>query len=150
MRPRIDHLDITVKDLDREEVFYDALLPLLGFELTMKAKGVEPAYEYRAVDYSGAEFSLSLICPRPDFAEETVCRRRPGAVHHLAFGADSREEVDRVYAQVKDLPGVTIVSPPKLWAEYTPDYYAFFFKDPDGIKLEVVHFDRRGWFGGSV
>ena len=61
-----------------------------------------------------------------------------------------REEVDRVYAQVKDLPGVTIVSPPKLWAEYTPDYYAFFFKDPDGIKLEVVHFDRRGWFGGSV
>lgn len=90
MRPRIDHLDITVKDLDREEVFYDALLPLLGFELTMKAKGDEPAYEYRAVDYSGAEFSLSLICPRPDFAEETVCRRRPGAVHHLAFGADSR------------------------------------------------------------
>ena len=78
MRPRIDHLDITVKDLDREEVFYDALLPLLGFELTMKAKGDEPAYEYRAVDYSGAEFSLSLICPRPDFAEETVCRRRPG------------------------------------------------------------------------
>ena len=58
--------------------------------------------------------------------------------------------MDRVYAQVKDLPGVTIVSPPKLWAEYTPDYYAFFFKDPDGIKLEVVHFDRRGWFGGSV
>ena len=43
MRPRIDHLDITVKDLDREEVFYDALLPLLGFELTMKAKGDEPA-----------------------------------------------------------------------------------------------------------
>lgn len=73
MRPRIDHLDITVKDLDREEVFYDALLPLLGFELTMKAKGDEPAYEYRAVDYSGAEFSLSLICPRP------TLRRRPSA-----------------------------------------------------------------------
>lgn len=147
MTPRIDHLDITVKHLDREEAFYDALLPLLGFDLTWKARGAEPKYEYEAVDYSGPEFTLTLVCPRPAFAGEEICRRKPGAVHHIAFGAESREEVDELYRRVKELPGVTIVSPPQLWAEYAPDYYAFFFKDPDGIKLEIVHFSRRACFG---
>ena len=34
--------------------------------------------------------------------------------------------------------GVEIESPPKEYT-YTPGYYAFFFYDPDGIKLEVVY-----------
>lgn len=146
MTPRIDHIDLTVRDLEREEAFYDALLPLLGFDLANKGKGEEPDFEYRAVDYSHKAFSLTLVCPRPDFAAETVCRRRPGSLHHLAFGAGSREEVDQLYAQVKEIPGVTIVESPKFWADYAPDYYAFFFKDPDGIKLEIVHFDRPSYF----
>ena len=146
MTPRIDHIDLTVRDLDRAEAFYDALLPLLGFDLANKGKGEEPDFEYRAVDYSHKAFSLTLVCPRPDFAEETVCRRRPGSLHHLAFGAESREEVDRLYDLVKEIPRVTIVETPKFWADYAPDYYAFFFKDPDGIKLEIVHFDRPSYF----
>ena len=146
MTPRIDHIDLTVRDLDREEAFYDALLPLLGFDLANKGRGEEPGFEYRAVDYSHKAFSLTLVCPRPAFAEEEVCRRKPGSLHHLAFGAGSREEVDRLYALVKEIPGVSIVSSPKFWADYAPDYYAFFFKDPDGIKLEIVHFDRPSYF----
>ena len=146
MTPRIDHIDLTVRDLDREEAFYDTLLPLLGFDLANKGRGEEPPFEYRAVDYSHKALSLTLVCPRPAFAEETVCRRRPGSLHHLAFGAESREEVDRLYDLVKEIPGVTIVSPPRFWADYAPDYYAFFFKDPDGIKLEIVHFDRPSYF----
>ena len=31
------------------------------------------------------------------------------------------------------------VSEPRLYPEYTPDYYATFFHDPDGIELEIVN-----------
>ena len=119
MAPRIDHIDLTVRDLDREEAFYDALLPLLGFDLANKGRGEEPGFEYRAVDYSHKAFSLTLVCPRPAFAEEEVCRRKPGSLHHLAFGAGSREEVDRLYALVKEIPGCPS-SPPRNSGPTTP------------------------------
>lgn len=146
MRPRVDHIELTVADLVRAERFYDALLPLLGFDLKNKGRGEFPEFQHIEIDYATADFSLGLVNPRPALEGEAVCRRKPGALHHLAFGADSREEVDRLYAQVRTIPGVTIVSPPRLYPEYTSDYYAFFFKDTEGIKLEITCFDRPSYF----
>ena len=41
--------------------------------------------------------------------------------------------------------GATIVSPPREYPEYTPaGYYAFYFKDPEGIKYEIVSSDHGG------
>lgn len=142
MRPAIDHIEITVADLDRAERFYDALLPLLGFDLKHKGRGEFPAWEHTEIDYGTADFSLGLVCPRPALAGEGVCRRKPGSLHHLAFRAESAQQVDALYLAVLSIPGVTVVAPPQLYPEYTPDYYAFFFKDTEGIKLEIVHFDR--------
>jgi len=34
--------------------------------------------------------------------------------------------------------GATILDAPAEY-DYTPGYYAVFFADPDGLKLEVVH-----------
>ena len=64
----------------------------------------------------------------------------------VAFAADSREEVDRLFAQVRAIPGVRIRIPPRCYPEYTPDYYAFFFYDTEGIELEIVHFARKRYF----
>ena len=59
-------------------------------------------------------------------------------MHHLAFRARSRDEVDALHREVEAI-GAVIVSPPRAYPEYTPPgYYAFFFKDPDGIKYEIV------------
>ena len=146
MRPKIDHIELTVQDLDRAERFYDALLPLLGFDLKNKGRGHFPEFEHTEIDYGTADFSLGLVNPRPALKDEEVCRRKPGALHHLAFSADSRGEVDALYAQVSAIPGVTIVSPPRVYPEYTPDYYAFFFKDTEGIKLEITCFDRPSYY----
>jgi catechol 2,3-dioxygenase-like lactoylglutathione lyase family enzyme len=67
-----------------------------------------------------------------------VHRRRPGALHHLAFKVESRADVDRLHKELLQI-GATIVIPPREFPEYTPSgYYALFFKDPDGIKLEIV------------
>ena len=57
---------------------------------------------------------------------------------HLAFRADSRAEVDRLHEEIKAI-GAFIVASPRAYPEYTPaGYYAFFFKDPDGINLANV------------
>lgn len=71
------------------------------------------------------------------FADDTISRRKPGALHHLAFKAESRAEVDELHSQLKEI-GAVIVSGPKLHPEYSPTYYAVFFKDLEGIKYEIV------------
>jgi glyoxylase I family protein len=70
----------------------------------------------------------------------TYDRYRVG-LHHVAFEAGSREVVDERHRWALER-GAEIESPPKEY-DYIPGYYAFFFYDPDGIKLEVVHVPGR-------
>ena len=65
------------------------------------------------------------------------CRRPVYLRYHLAFKADSRDEVDRLHAELKEI-GAMIVDVPRLYTEYGPNYYAVFFKDLEGIKYEIV------------
>jgi catechol 2,3-dioxygenase-like lactoylglutathione lyase family enzyme len=58
-------------------------------------------------------------------------------IHHLAFAASSRDVVDERLRWVR-AQGLQIENDPKEY-EYSPGYYAGFFYDPDGIKLEIVH-----------
>ena len=50
MKPIIDHIQITVKDLKRAEAFYDQLMPILGYDINKKAKGSVPAHEFDVVE----------------------------------------------------------------------------------------------------
>ena len=145
MKPVIDHIHVTVADLERAEKFYDRLLPLLGFDLANKERDAVPEHEYRIVEYHSSNFSFGIVSPRPAYKDERINRRKPGALHHLAFRVDSCVEVDKLYLQVKAL-GAKIVHEPQLYPEYCKDYYAFFFKDSEGIEYEIVHFDRGNYF----
>ena len=81
---------------------------------------------------------FAITSPRSAFAGDTINRRKPGALHHLAFKAESRAEVDRLHREL-DAIGAMIVSPPREYPEYTPPgYYALFFKDLEGIKYEIL------------
>jgi len=121
------------------EPFYDKLLPLLVFKLDKKSDAVIEAHDFYVVEYSHPRLAFAITSPRSAFADETVNRRKPGSLHHLAFKAKSRAEVDRFYAALKEIDA-KIVSAPREYPEYKPPgYYAVFFKDPDGIKYELVH-----------
>ena len=74
-------------------------------------------------------------------AGDSVHRRRPGSLHHLAFRAESRKEVDEVYERIRSI-GAHIVHAPQFFPQHGEHYYACFFKDPSGIKLEVMHEER--------
>ena len=138
MEPIIDHIQITVKDMSVAAPFYDKLLPLLGFDIKRRVSAVIEEHELHVMEYEHPRLGFAINSPRKSFAGDTVNRRKPGALHHLAFKAESRAEVDRLHSELKGI-GATIVSPPREYPEYTPPgYYALFFKDPEGIKYEIV------------
>jgi catechol 2,3-dioxygenase-like lactoylglutathione lyase family enzyme len=57
-------------------------------------------------------------------------------LHHLAFAAPTRAAVDERHQWLLSA-GAEIESAPREY-DYAPGYYAGFFYDPDGIKLEIV------------
>jgi catechol 2,3-dioxygenase-like lactoylglutathione lyase family enzyme len=137
MQPIIDHIQITVKEMTVAVPFYDKFLPLLGFDINSRVDAVIEEHDFHVVDYTHPLLGFTITSPRAPFANDTICRRKPGALHHLAFKAESRSEVDLLHTQLKEI-GAVIVSSPKLYPEYSPDYYAVFFKDIEGIKYEIV------------
>ena len=64
--------------------------------------------------------------------------------HHYAFQLRSRKDVDALQVFLHEL-GAIIVDPA---AEYYDDYYAVFFLDPDGLKLEAMYFLEKVKRGG--
>lgn len=142
MKPVIDHIQITVRDLAIAESFYDKLLPILGFDLNRKAKGRVAKHEFDVVEYMHPNLTFGINSPREKFKEEIINRRKPGALHHLAFRATSREEVDAVYLLIKNI-GAQIIEEPKFFPQHGESYYALFFKDLEGIKYEVVYDERN-------
>ncbi len=123
----IHHIDITVSDPERALAFYDFVLPLIGF------RRIEDAEEGPL--WAGAQVEVGLQAARAD-SKNVHDRRAPG-LHHLAFTAPTREAVDSFYAKLLAAE-VLIFDPPADYPQYAPGYYAVFFGDPDGIKLEYV------------
>ncbi|MEA2308336.1 MAG: glyoxylase family protein [Thermoleophilaceae bacterium] len=131
----IDHLDLVVTDLERSLTFYRELLEPLGYVRTSEIEG-ERGERVVYVGRQGGMGSVSLREVQSD-AHEVPYERYGIGLHHLAFAAESRAQVDE-RARWLRAAGATIESGPEEYG-YTPGYYAVFFYDPDGIKLELVH-----------
>jgi catechol 2,3-dioxygenase-like lactoylglutathione lyase family enzyme len=141
MQPIIDHIQITVKNLESAEPFYDALMPILGFDLAKKSKGRVDAHDFDVIEYAHPLLIFAINSPREVFKNDDVHRRKPGSLHHLAFKASSCNEVDALYEKIEK-SGAQIVDPPQYYPQHGEKYYALFFKDPDGIKYEIVFEER--------
>jgi glyoxylase I family protein len=129
----IHHLDLVVTSLERSVSFYRELLEPLGYSRVGGIVG-ERGEDVRYVSGGGTSIGI-----RDAKVAGEYDRYRVG-VHHVAFEAPSRDVVDERHRWAVE-SGVDIESPPKEY-DYMPGYYAFFFYDPDGIKLEVVHAPR--------
>lgn len=137
MKPIIDHIQITVKDLKVAEGFYDKFLPVLGFDISKKVKAFIEEHDFYVVEYTHELLAFAITSPRQAFKNDTINRRKPGALHHLAFKAESRKEVDKAYLELLKI-GAVIVSEPQIHPEYSDKYYAVYFKDLENIKYEIV------------
>jgi NAD(P)H-dependent flavin oxidoreductase YrpB (nitropropane dioxygenase family)/catechol 2,3-dioxygenase-like lactoylglutathione lyase family enzyme len=124
---RFHHIDITVTDLARSTEFYDRVLPLLGFRRVTDCEGLPV--------WAGTHAEVGLQ-PAQANADRSHDRYSPG-LHHLAFAAPDQAGVDQLHRKLRALR-VEILDPPALYEGYAPGYYAVFFADPDGMKLEYV------------
>ena len=141
MNPIIDHIQITVKNLKTAEPFYDKFLPIIGFDIRRKSSGTVTEHEFDVVEYYHPLLIFAINSPREVFKDDTIHRRKPGALHHLAFKAGSFAEVDRMYLEIKKI-GADIVDEPKFYPDHGENYYALYFKDLEGIKYEIVYEKR--------
>ncbi|HEY1632936.1 MAG TPA: VOC family protein [Rhizomicrobium sp.] len=132
MRGLVHHVDLTVADPDRSRPFYEAVLGFMGYRLAHEdARG----YDFDLVP-PGEGYSIGIKRAEGPNAARPHDRYAPG-LHHLAWRAGSREDVDALHALLTRI-AATILDPPAEYPAYGPGYYAVFFADPDGLKLEFV------------
>jgi len=119
-----DHVDLRVRSFADAVPFYDKFMPLVG--LNHKREIRDHVLYYRKLGKIPAEVVV-LFEDSAHVATQTT----------LAFYAATYEEVDKAAAQLKDV-GVRALEGPILCPEYSETYYAVFFRDPSGNRLEVV------------
>jgi catechol 2,3-dioxygenase-like lactoylglutathione lyase family enzyme len=114
----IDHLGISVTDLDRSIAFYTQALAPLGYELLMTFPGV-------------AGFGADK---KPEFWIAVGEAKQP---IHVAFHAKGRAVVREFHAAAVAAGGKDN-GPPGVRPQYHEHYYGAFVHDPDGHNIEAV------------
>ena len=116
-----DHVKIGVRDAEASRTFYKTVLEPLG---------IPPIWEAD----SGAQFANLVV----------TANAEPGGPIHIAFVAESREQVDAFYRAGIDA-GFRDNGPPGVREQYSSEaagrYYAAFLLDPDGNNVEAVRRD---------
>ncbi len=120
-----DHVDLRVASVAAVRPFYDAFLKPFGFRGKPQADG------------SVVYVRVAQHAVREGFALLEDPGHRPNATR-LAFAAASPAEVDRI-AEIARRAGARAFEPPAECPEIGPHYYAAFFEDPAGNRLEVVN-----------
>jgi predicted enzyme related to lactoylglutathione lyase len=121
MRRCFDHIDLRVPRLEKVAAFYETLLPVLGFT---RCVAVEGWLQYEVPNDEVGEF----------FGVTESPSHIPNEIR-VAFRAESAAEVDRI-AEVAIRAGAHKVEGPM---DYESGYYAVFFEDPCGNRLEVCY-----------
>lgn len=129
----IDHIYIAVADLARSEAFYDLVLrDALAFRKNKFALDGDPH-----VQYFNRHFGFVLRPARRSAPHDPYA---PG-LHHFCLRVES---IDDVAAAARTLRSLGVMaSEAKNYTEYAPDYWASFFTDPDGIRLEVTNYRQE-------
>lgn len=131
----IDHIYLTVSDLQASEQFYDlVLIKTLGFR-----KNKFSLCGDLHIQYFNRHFGLVL---RPSRVRAKHEPYSPG-LHHVCLRVDSAADVHSVASQLRAL-GIAATEATR-YPEYASDYTATFFESPDGIRLEVTNYreERR-------
>jgi glyoxylase I family protein len=129
----VHHVDLVVSSIDRSLPFYRDLLGPMGWHGLSEVEGERGETIWYL---TGPGTAVGLRAAQPARLGERYDRYSVG-LHHVAFEAFSRRAVDERAEWLRE-HGAEIESGPEEYG-YLPGYYAVFFYDPDGIKLEILH-----------
>jgi catechol 2,3-dioxygenase-like lactoylglutathione lyase family enzyme len=132
----VHHVALVVSSIERSLPFYRDLLAPLGWHGLAEVEGERGETFFLL---SGPDTAIGLREAQTRTIEP-YDRYRVG-LHHLCLQAGSRAEVDE-RAEWLRAGGAEIESGPQEYG-YAPGYYAVFFYDPDGLKLELMHVPDR-------
>jgi len=125
----IDHIYFSVSDMARSEAFYDTVLvQVLGFRKNRFTLAGDPH-----VQFYNRHFGIVLRPARAATAHNPYA----AGLHHFCLRVDSVADVVAT-AQALQAAGIAATDAAQ-WPDYAPDYWATFFTDPDGLRLEVTN-----------
>jgi catechol 2,3-dioxygenase-like lactoylglutathione lyase family enzyme len=124
----IDHLVIRVSDYDKSKAFYGKLFTFLGFEISDEYEDM--------IGWTNGKTRF-WIGRTDEQGRQHKYRNGDVGFHHYAFQLRSRKDVNALQVFLRDELHADIVDPA---GEYYDDYYAVFFLDPDGLKLEGMKY----------
>jgi catechol 2,3-dioxygenase-like lactoylglutathione lyase family enzyme len=127
----IDHLSIRVGNYEKSKAFYERLFAFLGFKVEAEYPGTMGWTNGHTL------FWIAQADPPPRKQRHHI---GDVGLHHYAFRLRSRKDVDELDVFLRDDLKATIVDPA---GEYYDDYYAVFFLDPDGMKLEGMRWGEN-------
>ena len=130
----IDHIGLTVRDLDASRAFYDAAFAPLGIDVVMSVSAEETG-DYGHLGYGPRADGRDIQAGKPSFwigGGETLT-----GPMHVAFTAGTRAAVDAFHAAALAAGGRDN-GPPGVRPHYHPNYYGAFVLDPDGRNVEAV------------
>jgi len=122
----IDHISIAVRDLNKAETFYSAVLKTLGF-----AKMREWPDAAIGFGKKHPEFWINKRAGMPRIAEDSGV--------HICLRAPDTASVDAFHAAALQAGGSSD-GEPGLRPHYNLRYYAAFVRDLDGNRIEAVTF----------
>jgi catechol 2,3-dioxygenase-like lactoylglutathione lyase family enzyme len=126
MTIEIDHIGIGVSDYERAKAFYAAALKPLRFTVIMEfPPEVTGGFQTAGLGADG----------KPFFWITASGKTAPHL--HVAFRAETREQVDQFHAAALAAGG-TDNGGPGLREIYHPNYYGAFVRDPEGHNIEAV------------
>jgi catechol 2,3-dioxygenase-like lactoylglutathione lyase family enzyme len=128
----LGHVDLVCRDLERSLAFYAAVFGPLGLEQPFLVDGERGEQIYYLRFPARGSGSLGL---RQALEEQEFELYAPG-LHHVALAVESRADVDAAHAAAVGA-GAEVLHRPQAWPQYHSQYYATFFLDPNGFRIEV-------------
>ena len=123
------HLTLAVSNLVKSKKFYKSLFDQLGFKQIRDGE--------RSVAWATRE-GFGIWIRQAKHAKPRYKYFAPG-LQHLCVKAKTKKSVDSIY-KLMSAKKIFVFDKPKSYPEYTAKYYAVFFADPDGIKIEVAYY----------
>jgi len=134
MNAFLEHIILNVSNPKVSFPFYRDLFTYFEYKVIAHEENDHIAFRKKGT----ADFWI--VATNPKYIPHGFHRKRVG-INHFCFHTSSKEKVDQFYNEFLKPRGIkTLYDSPKTFPEYTPDYYAVFFEDPDRIKLEVASF----------